>query len=193
MSCYGNSPSSRLKASTEASLPGAHSWCQTLSGISASGSKLLANREYSWRRHSLRRGLPFANAASRAICASLTSGGLPPRTPIPFIRLCRPSANGQKPQRDSMDLLTAQQFSHARHAQRDVLRAVARKQTMHRSFSRETSHSAHTSGESSSRHDCQRTGKREASPLLCSGPVIPRTGCARTVQNSLAQCGIARA
>ena len=47
ISAAGNSPSRRAKASTDASLPGAHSCCQTLSGISASGSNLLANREYS--------------------------------------------------------------------------------------------------------------------------------------------------
>ena len=42
-----NSPSRRVKASTDAALPGGHSCCQTLSGMSASGSNLLDNREYS--------------------------------------------------------------------------------------------------------------------------------------------------
>jgi hypothetical protein len=138
---------------------------------------MLAKRPYSCLRQSRRRSSPFANAASRAIYASLTSGGRPPRTPIPFIRLCRPRANGRNPQRDSIAVLTALQLSHASHAHRDVPPAVALKQTMHRSRSCETSQPAHFSGESSSLHDCHRTGRCGWYWLLrCSGPHNPPHG-----------------
>jgi len=141
-----SSPVRGEKASADALGPGGHSCCQTLRGMSASGWNLLANCQYSCLFHSRRRSSPFANSTSRAICASWTSGGLPPRTPIPFMRLCRPRANGRKPHAASRAVLTARQSSHASQAQRDRPPAVARKQMMHRSYSRETSHPSHFSG-----------------------------------------------
>ena len=152
-------PSKRSKASCDALLPGGHSCCHVFNGMSARGSNLLANKEYSRLRHPRRPPPSLRNAMRRSICARCSSGGAPPRTPIPFIRLCLPSANGRKPQRDPMDSLISRQSSQARHDQRDVPPAVARKQMMHRSNCRETSQSAHFCGESSSGHDCHRIGR----------------------------------
>jgi hypothetical protein len=63
------------------------------------------------------------------------------------------------PEAFSIEELTVLQFAHASHDQRELPPAVALKQMMHKSRSRETSHPSHFSGESSSRHDCHRIGK----------------------------------
>ena len=84
---------------------------------------------------------------------------------------------GESPTSTPDDVLTARQSSHASHAQRDRPPAVARKQMMHRSCSRETSHPSHFSGESSSRHDCHVTGN-EGPPtfFVADGPRNPPHG-----------------
>ena len=179
-----NSPSRRAKASTEALLPGGHSCCHTLSGMSARGSNLLANREYSATApiaqavvafRELRRAGRSALPAPRA--------ELPPRTPIPFIRLCRPSANGRKPQRDSIASLTARQSSHASHAQRDVPPAVALKQMMHRSNSRETSHAPISPANPHRGTTATASaGPGKAGSCVAADPAILRTGCAPTIR-----------
>jgi len=69
-----------------------------------------------------------------------------------------------------MESLTARQLSHASHAHRDVPPAVAVKQMMQSSRSRETSQPTHFSGESSSLHDCHRTGNlKDKLPRECFG------------------------
>ena len=152
-----STPVRREKASHDALRLGAHSCCQTLRGMSASGSNLLANRRYSCLRHSRRRSSPFANAASRAICSFWTSGGAPPRTPIPFIRLCRPRANGRKPHADSSAVLTARQSSHASHDHRGI--AARRRPEADDAqvvLSGDVATPPTSRGESSSGHDCHR-------------------------------------
>gem|GEM_PF-6614303 len=152
----GSSPVKRENASHDALGPGGHSCCHTPRGTSASGSNLLANRPYSCFSHSPSRWTCSKNPISPAICAFWTSAELLPPTPIPFIRLCRPSAKGRNPHADSSAVFTARQSVHASHDHRVGPPAVPLQQMMHRSIARETSHPFHFSGESSSPHDCQR-------------------------------------
>jgi hypothetical protein len=77
---WGESPRRRAKVSSDALLPGCHSCCHTRSRMSVCGSNLLAKYGYSLVRPSRRPVSAFANAASRAICASCALSRLRLRT-----------------------------------------------------------------------------------------------------------------
>ena len=150
-------PSNLTNASRDASRLGANSCCHNRSGTSVAESNLSASRRYSRLRHSVMRGSPNADGTNPASSRSRRTTDPRRPTPIPFIRLCRPSAKGRTPRVDAFASLTARQSEQAIHAQRVGPPAVARKQMTHNSDSRDTSQSAQRSGASSSRQDCHRT------------------------------------
>ena len=162
------SPRRHANASAEAVRLGGHRCCHSCIGTSASGSKAAASRAYSSRRQARRRSSPRANCVSRANCRSATSGGASPRMPMPFMRLCRPSAKGRSSGRSLSLLLTSRQSWQASHDHRDVPPAVARKQMMQRSYSRHTSAPDHVSGWCSQLQDCHSRGPGPgAGPRIC--------------------------
>ena len=185
---FSGSSTSRNRdtASHDAAQLGGQTSCHFVSGTSAKGSKMPASRAYSVRVHSRNPPFRVANSSSRATWCSCTSGGAPPPTPMPFIRLCRPSARGLNPQTFSSPELTARQLSQASHDHRDLPPAVPRRHTMHKAFTCETSHRSHFAGESSHGQDCQgvfqaRTGPRIVPQGMCTDSSWIRSRSAASV------------
>ena len=152
--------------------------------MSASGSNLLASREYSCLRHSRRRPSPFANAASRAICASLTSGGAtaadadPVHQAVPAERERAETPTGFDGRVDGTAVLARQPRPAGRSAGRrpeaDDAQVELSRDVATLPFLRRVLVPA--------RLPPARQVRVSAGSSVAADPAIPRTGCARTVR-----------